>query len=53
MQTVVPAFLSIRRCVGDILPGVLPADVVALAPHQQDELIPAPGVPHALVDEIH
>ncbi len=53
MQAVIPALLSIGRGVGDILPGVLPADVVALAPHQQDELVPASGVPHTLVDEIH
>ena len=53
MQTVVPTFLSIGGGVGGILPGILPADVVALAPHQQDELVPVPGVPHTLVDEIH
>ena len=53
MQAVIPAFLSIGRGVGDILSGILPADIVALAPHQQDELVPIPGIPHTLVDEIH
>lgn len=53
MQPVIPAFLSIGRGVGDILPGILPADVVALATHQQDELVPGPGVSHTLVDAIH
>ena len=53
MQPVIPAFLSIGRGVGDILPGILPADVVAFALHQQDELVPGPGVSHTLVDAIH
>ena len=53
MQPVIPAFLSIGCGVGDILPGILPADVVALALHEQDELVPGFGVSHTLVDVIH
>lgn len=53
MQPVVPAFLSIGRSVGDILPAVCPADFVALAPHQCNKFLPVMGIPHALVNGVH
>ena len=53
MQPVIPAFLSIRRSVGDILPAVCPADFVALAPHQCNKLLAVMGKLYTLIDGIH
>ncbi len=36
--------------VGDILSGVLPADFVTVVLHEPDEMFPAPGLRHALVN---
>ena len=36
--------------VGDILSGVLPADFVTVVLHKPDEMLPAPGLGHALVN---
>lgn len=42
--------MTVRGGVGDILPGVLPADFVAAVLHQPDEVFTVTGQGHALVD---
>ena len=53
MQAAVSALHSLRRCVGDVLPGVRPAHVIALTPHQPDELLAVSRIEHALVYDVH
>ena len=42
--------MTVRGGVGDILPGVLPTDFVPAVLHEPDEMLPAPGLRHALVN---
>lgn len=53
VEPVIPAPHAARDSVGDILAIVCPADVVAFAAHQRNELLPAAGVPHTLVYGVH
>lgn len=39
--------------VGDVPPGLLPANLAALTLHQCNELLTAGGVAHTVVDDIH
>lgn len=41
--------MTVRCCVGDILSGVCPFDFVSVVLHKPDEMLPAPGLRHALV----
>ena len=52
-QQTVTALPAARSGVGDVVSGLLPADLVALALHQRYELITAGGVAHTVVDDIH
>ena len=52
-QQAVTALPTAGCGVGDVFPGLLPADFETLALHQGNELIPAGGVAHTVVDEIH
>jgi len=42
--------VTVRGGVGDILPGVPPADFVSVVLHEPDEMLPAPGLCHAFVN---
>ena len=42
--------MTVRGGVGDILPGVLPADFVTVVLHEPDEMLPVAGQSHTLVD---
>ena len=42
--------MTVRGCVGDILPGVLPADFVTVVLHEPDEVFTVTSQGHALVD---
>ena len=53
MEPVIPALHAFRRGVGDVLPALRPAHLVAFALHQGDEFLAGFGVPHALVDGVH
>ena len=53
MEPVVPALHPLRRGVGDVLPAIRPAHLVALALHQGEELAFGGSIFHALVDGIH
>ena len=53
MQTVIAALIAAGNGIGDALPLFLPADVVALAAHECDELIFCVRVSHAVVNGVH
>ena len=53
MQFAVTAFVAVRCGVGNVLPAVCPADVIAFAFHQGHELRFRFGVAHAVVDGVH
>ena len=53
MEPVIPALHAFRRGVGDVLPALRPAHLVAFALHQGDEFLAGFGVLHALVDGVH
>lgn len=53
MEPVIPALHAFRRGVGDVLPALRPAHLVAFALHQGDEFLAGFGVPHALVGGVH
>ena len=52
-QQAVTALPAAGRGVGDVPSGRFPADLVALALHQCNELLTAGGVAHTVVDDIH
>src|SRR5699024_7730609 len=53
VEPVIPALHALWRGVGDVLPAVHPAHLVALALHQGEELVFGSRVSHALVDGVH
>ena len=53
MQFAVTAFVAVRCGVGNVLPAVCPADVIAFAFHQGHELRFRFGVAHAVIDGVH
>ena len=52
-QQAVTALPAAGRGVGDVPSGRFPADLVALALHQCNELLTAGGVAHTVVDDVH
>ena len=52
-QQAVTALPAAGCGVGDVPSGRFPAHLVALALHQRNELLPAGGVAHTVVDDIH
>ena len=50
MEFVIPAAVAVGGGVGDALAVLRPADCVALALHQLQELLPGDGVSHGLID---
>lgn len=53
VEPIIPAPHATGGSVGDILSAVRPADIIAFAAHQRNELLPVAGVPHTLVDGVH
>ena len=53
MQPVIPAFPATGCGVGNVLSAVRPAYIITLTFHEGDELLPALGVLHALVNGVH
>ena len=53
VEPVVPASHTAGSGVGDALSAIRPADIIAFAAHQRNELLPAADVPHTLVDGVH
>ena len=52
-QQTVPTLPATRRGIGDILSGLFPANLVALALHQRNELLAVGSVAHTVIDDIH
>ena len=53
MEPVIPTFHPFWCGVGDVLPALRPAHLVALALHQRNKFVFGFGVLHALVDGVH
>src|SRR5699024_666914 len=53
VEPVVPALHPLRCGIGDDLPAVCPAHLVALALHQGEKFVFGGGVSHTLVDGVH